>query len=196
MIGGFGNDTYTVDHWWDVASESGGQGVDVVRTSTSYALTAGSDIEVLETTNQNGTAALVLLGNANGNVIRGNNGDNVIAGGDGNDELTGFGGQDAFLFSTALNEAFNVDVITDFDVVDDTIRLDQDIFSSSLGLGNIADGEFVIGAAAQDANDRIIYDSNTGALYYDADGAGGNAAVQFAQLGAGLALTHLDFLVV
>jgi Ca2+-binding RTX toxin-like protein len=195
MIGGSGNDTYSVDHWWDVATEAGGQGIDVVRTSANYALTAGSDVEVLETTSQNGTAALVLLGNANGNVVRGNNGDNVIGGGDGNDELTGFGGHDAFLFSTALNAATNVDVITDFNVADDTIRLDQDIFAS-LGLGNIADGELVIGPAALDANDHIIYDSNTGALYYDSDGAGSTAAIRFAELSPGLALTNLDFFVV
>ena len=195
MVGGFGSDTYAVDHWWDIVTESGGQGIDVVRTSVSYALTAGSDVEVLETSYQAGTAALVLLGNANGNVIRGNNGDNVIGGGNGNDELTGFAGQDAFLFSTALDEDYNIDIITDFDVADDTIRLDQDIFAS-LGLGNIADGELVIGAAALDANDHIIYDSNTGALYYDSDGAGSTAAIQFAELSTGRALTNLDFLVV
>jgi serralysin len=54
----------------------------------------------------------------------------------------------------------------------------------------------VIGAAAQDAQDRIIYNSATGALLYDSDGVGGAAAVQFAELSAGLALTNLDFLVV
>jgi serralysin len=54
----------------------------------------------------------------------------------------------------------------------------------------------VIGTAALEANDRIIYDSNTGALFYDDDGVGGNAQVQFATLSTGLALTYLDFLVV
>jgi Ca2+-binding RTX toxin-like protein len=68
--------------------------------------------------------------------------------------------------------------------------------AQSLGLGNISAGEFVIGTAAQDANDRIIYDSNTGALFYDNDGVGGNAQVQFATLSPGLGLTNLDFLVV
>ena len=77
----------------------------------------------------------------------------------------------------------------------DTIMLDDAIFSS-LGLGNISAGELVIGAAAQDANDRIIYNSGTGALFYDADGNGGSAAIQFATLSTGLALTNLDFLVV
>jgi Ca2+-binding RTX toxin-like protein len=128
--------------------------------------------------------------------VRGNNGANVINGGDGRDTLAGLGGADSFRFDTALDAAFNVDVITDFGVADDTILLDQTIFSSSLGLGNISSGEFVIGTAALEANDRIIYDNTNGALSYDNDGVGGNAAIQFAELSPGLALTNLDFLVV
>ena len=129
-------------------------------------------------------------------MIRGNFGNNTINGGDGRDNLTGLAGQDRFLFDTPLNAATNVDRITDYAGGFDTILLDQDIFSSSLGLGNISAGELVIGTAAQDANDRIIYDTSTGALFYDNDGVGGNAQVQFALLSTGLALTNLDFLVV
>ena len=115
---------------------------------------------------------------------------------EGDDDLTGLAGQDQFLFNTPLNGASNVDRVIDFNVADDTILLDNAVFSSSLGLGNISAGEFVIGTAAQDANDRIIYNSGTGALFYDNDGVGGNAQVQFAELSRGLALTNLDFLVV
>jgi Ca2+-binding RTX toxin-like protein len=196
MLGGLGADTYLVDNAGDVAAESGGEGNDTVQTSVSYTLTAGSDIETLRTTNDNGTAAINLTGNANGNVVIGNNGSNTIGGGNGNDELTGRAGQDGFLFDTPLNAASNVDRITDFNIADDTILLDRDIFSSSLGLGNISAGEFVIGAAAQDANDRIIYNSATGALFYDSDGNGGIAQIQFATLSTGLALTNFDFFVV
>jgi Ca2+-binding RTX toxin-like protein len=55
---------------------------------------------------------------------------------------------------------------------------------------------FYVGSAAQDANDRIIYNSGTGALYYDADGSGSAAMIQFAQLSSGLALTQQDFLII
>jgi serralysin len=55
---------------------------------------------------------------------------------------------------------------------------------------------FVTGTEALDANDRIIYDSDSGALLYDSDGSGGVAPVQFAELATGLALTNLDFFVV
>ena len=120
-------------------------------------------------------------------MVLGNAGNNVINGGDGRDELTGLGGQDSFLFDTLLNVAFNVDVITDFNVADDTIRLDDDIFSSDLLAGNsVADSQFVIGAAALDAGDRIIYNSASGAVYYDSDGTGAAAQIQFAQLSPGL----------
>lgn len=200
MIGGLDNDTYVVDNANDGVIENAGQGIDTVLTSVNYVLREGPDVETLATNNDNGTADLSLWGNSSGNLVRGNNGNNNIAGGDGNDELTGLGGRDLFHFTTPLNAATNVDEITDFNVVDDTIVLDPAIFNGfdnvwTLG-GSVSAGEFVIGPAAVDANDRLIYNSGTGALYYDADGAGGTAAVQFATLDTGLNLTYQDFSVI
>jgi Ca2+-binding RTX toxin-like protein len=198
-IGRGGNDTYLVDNANDSVIENGGQGNDTVFTSVSWVMTPGSDVELLATVAEVIATDISLTGNANGNVIRGNFGNNTINGGDGRDQLTGLAGQDRFLFDTPLG-AGNVDVITDYAGGFDTILLDQDIFSSSLGLGNISAGELAFGTAAQDANDRIIYDRDTGALFYDNDGAGGNAQVQFATLNAVNGtipfLTNLDFLVV
>jgi serralysin len=196
MAGNTGNDTYVVDHVDDTVAESGGQGNDEVRTSTSWTLTAGADVETLRTTDDAGTAAINLTGNASGNVIIGNDGNNVIAGRDGDDELTGRAGQDSFLFDTPLNAATNLDVITDFNVADDTILLENNVFGTLTAGAAIGAGQFVVGAAAQDATDRIIYNDTTGGLFYDSDGTGGTAAVQFAELSPGLALTNLDFLVV
>ncbi len=51
----------------------------------------------------------------------------------------------------------------------------------------------MIGAAATDAAHRIVYDSTTGALYYDSDGSGANAAVQIAALSADLVLAKDNF---
>ena len=45
---------------------------------------------------------------------------------------------------------------------------------------------FFVGAAAQDADDFVLYNPATGALSYDADGSGSGAAVTFAQVTAGL----------
>ena len=53
-------------------------------------------------------------------------------------------------------------------------------------------------ALAQDASDRIACDTGTGFLYYDADGAGGAAAIAFAAVGTSAAATldHTDFMIV
>jgi Ca2+-binding RTX toxin-like protein len=197
LVGGSGNDGYGVDSAGDEITEAGGQGTDEVYTSVSWTLTPGADVEILRTTSDAGVGAINLTGNASGNVVRGNNGANVLNGGNGNDELTGLAGADSFLFNTALNAATNVDVITDFSVADDTIRLDDDIFSSGLTPNNsVAGSQFVIAAEALEASHRIIYNDETGAVLYDSDGAGGADAIQFAWLSAGLALTNFDFLVV
>ena len=49
--------------------------------------------------------------------------------------------------------------------------------------------------AAHDADDRIIYNSTTGDLYYDWDGAGGNAAQPLATLKGHPTLTAADITV-
>jgi Ca2+-binding RTX toxin-like protein len=195
MSGRGGDDIYFVDNAGDSVAESAGQGADEVRVSVSFTLTAGADVEALRTVDDDGVAAIDLTGNASGNIVRGNNGANVINGGAGDDELTGRGGADAFLFDTALDAATNVDVISDFVVGTDSIRLENTIFGV-FSAGSLAAERFIVGAAAQDGNDNIIYDDTTGALLFDVDGTGAAAAVQFAQLSAGLALTNNDFLVV
>jgi len=124
--------------------------------------------------------------------MQGEAGVDVLDGGNDSDTLTGGTGADAFVFSTALGGG-NVDVIVGYSVADDTIHLDVSIFTG-IGLGVLGANAFVIGAAAADGDDRIIYNPATGALFYDADGNGAGAAVQFATLGTGLALTSADVL--
>jgi len=47
------------------------------------------------------------------------------------------------------------------------------------------------------ADDRILYDTASKSLFYDADGAGGAAAVKFATIGTLTgSLDHTDFFVV
>jgi serralysin len=108
--------------------------------------------------------------------------------------LNGGAGKDAFIFNTALNARTNVDKIIGFSVKEDTIRLDDAVFRA-IGKALTRD-EFVIGAAAEDADDRIIYNKATGALIYDANGNGDGQSVLFAKVGAGLAPTHQDFLII
>ena len=55
---------------------------------------------------------------------------------------------------------------------------------------------FTIGSRAKDANDHVIYDNKKGILLYDADGRGGEAAVEFASVSKNLKMTAGDFFVV
>ncbi len=199
MQGGNGNDTYVVDHAGDRVIEAAGAGTDHVLSSVSFNLT-GQAIESLTLT---GGAAINGTGNGLANRITGNDAANLLQGGTGGadtldgglgaDTLTGGTGPDAFLFTSAFGGS-NIDHITDFSVPDDHILLSAAIFMG-LPTGTLAASAFVIGPTAGDAFDRIIYNSTTGALLYDADGNGGGAAVQFARLNSGLSLTAADFIV-
>jgi Ca2+-binding RTX toxin-like protein len=210
MSGGAGNDSYIVDNVGDRTIESSSTGgTDQVRASISFTL--GTDLENLTLT---GTAAIngagnalanTITGNAAANLLSGGGGDDVLRGlvgadrlngGTGNDILVGGRGVDLFLFNTALNASTNVDRITDFSRADDTIQLDNDVFTAAGAVGTLSAAAFRAGTAAQDADDRIIYDSATGKIYYDADGNGAGSQVLFAKINAGIALTNADFSIV
>lgn len=130
-----------------------------------------------------------IVGGSSKDTLLGGAGIDKLNGGSGKDVLTGGSDVDTFVFNAKLNANTNVDTIKDFAVGDvrDIFQLDDDIFKG-IGTGT-ANGtvmepdKFVFGTAAQDANDRIIYNIATGALSYDADGNGAGAAVQFAIVG-------------
>jgi Ca2+-binding RTX toxin-like protein len=194
MIGAGGDDTYFVDNAGDAVLELAGGGFDLVYTSASYRLAAGSEVEVLSTTSQAATAAIDIFGNEFGSTIWGNAGANVLDGGGGADLLFGLGGADRYQFSSALSPA-NIDRIMGFESGVDKIALDRNVFAG-LAIGAVGPGVFVTGTQAQDADDRIIYNQASGGLFYDADGAGGAAAVQFATLDPAAILGASDFIVI
>jgi hypothetical protein len=117
----------------------------------------------------------------------------VLDGRGGSDTLIGLGGADTFAFTAALGTG-NVDTVQDFGA-EDRIGLASDVFSA-VTAGGIEAGEVVLGTVAQDADDRLLYDQATGRLFYDADGNGAGAAVLFAQLSPGTALTAASFVTV
>jgi len=190
MRGGAGNDTYIVDNVGDRAVEAlAADGTDTVNSSISFTL--GGNLENLTLT---GAAAINATGNSAANSLTGNAAANVLNGMAGGDTLVGGGGGDDFLFTTALG-ATNVDEILDLQVGIDDIVLENAVFAG-LVVGPLDAGAFRIGSAALDADDRILYDSATGALYFDRDGTGSAAAVQFATLDPGLALSASEFQVI
>ncbi|GFE66068.1 M10 family metallopeptidase C-terminal domain-containing protein [Litoreibacter roseus] len=129
--------------------------------------------------------------------LHGGNGSDLLDGGLAADVMTGGRGEDSFRFSTALGED-NVDRITDFNVEDDLILLDSLIFTEIGEVGALSFGAFYQSATgvSEDMDNRIIYDTDDGALSYDADGAGEVEAIQFAQLSADLDLSANNFIVI
>lgn len=213
LIGGAGNDTYYLGY--DAADVIDDQGlasdVDVVIMPyqlSKYTLPKGIEQGTIAA----GTGASSLTGNTGNNTLTGNDGSNmlngavgrdslfggagndVLLGGTGNDTLSGGAGKDTFKFNAALTA--NIDKITDFSVADDTIQLENSFFTKLSATGVLAAGMFVKGAAAQDANDYVVYNAVTGAVTYDADGSGTGAGLQIAVLGINLALTNADFVVI
>ena len=139
----------------------------------------------------------ILEGNSGNDTLIGNGGADRLFGGLGNDTLTGGAGADSFIFNTTPNATTNRDTITDFNVTDDTIELENAIFTAlGTATGTLSAGAFVIGAAALDAADRVVYNSGTGALFYDSNGNAAGGSVQIATLGIGLLLTNNDFLII
>ena len=195
LVGRGGNDTYIVDDGGDQVIEARGQGSDTVLASTSYTLAADQEIEALQLLVSTGRSSLNLTGNAFANSLVGNIGNNVLDGGAGADRLTGRDGDDTFVFSTALGSG-NVDTLVDVSG-GDTIQLSASIFTA-LSAGELgADAFKDVGAGGTvDASDRILYNSTTGALSYDADGSGSGTAVRFATLENTAALSAGDFLIV
>lgn len=211
LIGGTGNDTYIIDNAGDVIVEASFPGVpdrDCVRSFISYALPAQLEQLILV-----GTAAIRGIGNAAANTITGNaeanllygaggsdslsgvGGNDRLNGGLGNDRLNGGDGADQFVFNSALDGSNNVDTIVGFSVADDTIVLSTAVFGALTARGTLAASAFRTGSSAQDADDRIIYNSATGNIYYDPDGTGAEQQVLFAHIAAATALTNADFLI-
>jgi Ca2+-binding RTX toxin-like protein len=160
---------------------------------TSLTHTLGANVENLTLY---ADAAINGTGNELTNVITGSTAANVLNGGLGSDTLRGGLGDDTFVFDTALS---SVDVIADY-AAGDRIALDNDVFAA-LGLaGNLDASLFHAGAgltASTSAADGagLYYNTSTGGLYYDADGFGGAASVQFATVTGHPVLSSAAFII-
>ena len=119
-----------------------------------------------------------LIGGIGNDTLDGGDGDDVLMGGLGLDTLTGGAGADTFVFNNVPDYA---DKITDFTVGTDKIALLKGIFASD---------------TLTDFAHHIQYNAQTGALSYDADGAGSGAAVQIATLSANLAIDQNSFVLI
>lgn len=123
-------------------------------------------------------------GTASSGVIDASGGNDIVTLGDKKDKL---------LFDSFLDGSSNVDTVRQFTSGKDAIRLDEDIFVA-MTRGTLLESQFHKGTAATDFDQRIIYDKQSGALYYDLDGVGISfEQVQFATLGRHTKLAASDF---
>jgi len=224
MRGGAGNDSYNVDQSGDVVDESasGSGGYDTVSSTVSFklgsALGSVENLTIVGTANVNGTGNKLvntitgnsgsnilsggsggdrLYGGAGTDVLKGDSGDDRLDGGLGADTLVGGTGHDTFVFDTAL-ASNTADVIDGFNALDDVFQLENGVFTGLATTGTLAASEFVRNTTglAKDANDHIIYETDTGWLNYDYNGSADGGGVHFARISANLQLSSADFQVV
>ena len=200
---------------------AGDTGIEKVVIGTGTAATAvTSGTTALNVNASSVTNALWIIGNAGVNTLTGTAyndtldggggndtltggaGNDILIGGNGNDTLTGGAGRDYFVFNTAPNASSNKDSVTDFVSGVDRLQFSKAVFAG-LGtiVGNLSAAQFWSAAgagSAHDSTDRIIYNTVSGALFYDADGMGGAAAVQVAIIGTSThpALAYSDISIV
>ncbi len=136
----------------------------------------------------------VLSGNAGNDRLLGGDGNDRIYGGVGNDVLTGGNQNDAFFFNTALSATANIDTITDFNPLLDTIYVDDAIFTRVQG-STMSSAYFVTGPAARDSNDFFVYDKSLGTLSYDQNGSLAGGSIVFAKITPNTVLTAADFVI-
>jgi Ca2+-binding RTX toxin-like protein len=175
-------------------------------------ITGGAGSERFEGENDSDT----LTGNGGNDVLLGGNGNDTLNGGLGNDSMnggfdsdtisggagfdgvTGGPGNDFFVFNAPAIFA-NRDLVTDFVNAagnNDTFRLENAVMPAIGAAGALAAARFFVGAAARDADDRIVYNKATGALFYDSNGVAAGGIFQLATLGNKAALTAADFVVI
>ncbi|BAY73408.1 hypothetical protein NIES23_62360 (plasmid) [Trichormus variabilis NIES-23] len=225
LIGGAGNDTYYVDSSNDQITEAFNEGTDTVRATVTWVLGNNLENLILTGSSAidgNGNALRnSITGNAannslsggdendsisggdgddtlngeNGNdTLTGGNGNDVLVGGLGSDRLTGGSGKDIFSFSSPISDG--IDTITDFNPVDDKIRVDAAGFGGGLVAGILPQTQFILGSVAQDESDRFIYNQSTGALFFDVDGTGSSRQVQIATLSTKPVIDSMNIVVI
>lgn len=176
------NETITVDLRLAGVQDLGSLGHDTLIGMESIVAGIGEDTLI------GNDVANSLLGGAGNDTLIGSGGSDWLQGDGGADILTGGTGKDRFVLNDFGFGPTSRDTITDFDAASgDRIVLPGYAITNTY-TPNLSRLDFALlhsapGAkSAHDASDRIIYDTASGALYFDADGIGGKASVAIAVL--------------
>ncbi|MGD1807080.1 choice-of-anchor I family protein [Dapis sp. BLCC M126] len=145
-----------------------------------------------------------MLGGSGDDTLSGGQGRDRLNGGAGDDTLTGGASIDRFIF--AANSEFSqadlgVDEITDFNPDKDLILLDLTTFTeiTTASGGTLGDDFDIVENDGDAATSQaiIVYNSNNGALFYNANGSGNDFGDggQFATLSDNPTITADDFVI-
>ena len=189
LYGNGGNDTLSGGSGHD--RMYGGSGNDSLNGGSGHdRMYGGSGNDYLN----GGSGNDYMYGGSGHDTLLGSSGSDILVGHEGIDRLTGGTNKDTFRFYS-WNEG--IDIITDFNQLEnDNIQIFASGFSNQLSIGVLNDNQFTLGSSASDAFDRFIYNSSTGALFFDADGTGALGQVQFATLSNKVNLSSSDIVIV
>lgn len=212
LEGGAGNDTYylSTTSGWTQILEWSGEGIDTLYSSVDVPVSEEIERIILTGTGDiaggGGYIDNSITGNVGNNYLWGGEGKDTMSGGDGfdrldgwlgSDTLTGGQGRDWFEFNT-LETSLERDYIQDFTVGTDMLIFNSSVFSALSGLpfaSTVPATYFAYGTKATTADHHLIYNTANGALYYDADGVGGQAQIVIAQLTTKPLISAADILV-
>ncbi|MCB1433699.1 MAG: calcium-binding protein, partial [Alphaproteobacteria bacterium] len=137
----------------------------------------------------------ILRGLNGSDRLFGNGGQDRLDGGSNIDRLTGGGAADTFVLTP---DQADRDLIFDFQPGSDVLEINAAGFGGNLQPGALPPGRFQanLTGLAEDNNDRFIYRTDTGELFFDSNGAdpGGERLIAtFLNLAA---LSSTDFVIV
>ncbi|EAZ88374.1 calcium-binding protein [Crocosphaera chwakensis] len=148
----------------------------------------------------------ILTGDTGNDILNGGTGDDSLYGGSGNDTLTGGVGNDNLIFGDFSNfSTIGIDTITDFTKGSDRLLLSQRTFNQLTRNGDLTlkahefatinSSSSLEASLAGSSNALIVYNTTTGNLFYNADGAiaGFGTGGQFAKLSNKAQLDSSDF---
>lgn len=224
MVGGAGDDFYNVDDPLDRVVEAANGGTDRVNATVSHTL--APDVENLTLGGSGAIAgtgnalANAMIGNASANLLSGLDGNDILQGGggadklrggNGNDNLSGQDGADLLLGGAGFDvlaggagaDSFRFgapiadwDRINDFAIGVDRIEVVGSDFGNLLPPGALSATAFREGAFAVGSDAQFLYNTGTGVLRWDEDGAGGSESVIVAVLTGAPSLQAGDIWVV
>ena len=180
---------------------NGGGSLDVITlTATSTDLNTATNLQIINIEKVSAASAsdgvkIDLSLQLEAFQILGSAFDDTLIGGAGADKMTGGDGADHFIFNQ-ISSTRTFDTILDFTPSVDKLDFAKTSFKGMDPLGVLPEALLWVSStdtAAHDADDRIIYNTTTGALFYDSDGLNGSAAIQIATLGTKPFISFSDF---